>query len=91
MNLLFKMGKLILKVNQPLNRQFNNRHIYFLLLVRDQKDNTTENTEMKKALEQFCLWYLKKYWNSKGYKAKQPDLNTPTYLRQGMTLNDRKN
>lgn len=46
---------------------------------------------MKKALEQFCLWYLKKYWNSKGYKAKQPDLNTPTYLRQGMTLNDRKN
>ncbi|URL01266.1 hypothetical protein L4F91_06895 [Avibacterium sp. 20-126] len=21
-----------------------------------------------KMLEKFCLWYLKKYWNSKGYK-----------------------
>ena len=24
-----------------------------------------------KILEKICLWYLKKYWNSKAYKAEQ--------------------
>ncbi|MFK5155140.1 hypothetical protein, partial [Glaesserella parasuis] len=26
---------------------------------------------MKRMLEKLCLWYLKKYWNSKAYKAEQ--------------------
>ncbi|MDP0060272.1 hypothetical protein Q7380_05420 [Glaesserella parasuis] len=26
---------------------------------------------MKRILEKLCLWYLKKYWNSKAYKAEQ--------------------
>lgn len=48
---------------------------------------------MKKLMEQFCLWYLKKYWNSKAYKAEQACLNTeqvknePAFMRmqQGVT------
>ena len=24
-----------------------------------------------KILEKICLWYLKKYWNNKAYKAEQ--------------------
>lgn len=27
-----------------------------------------------KMLEKLCLWYLKKYWNSKAYKAEQARL-----------------
>ncbi|SUB23904.1 hypothetical protein [Avibacterium avium] len=40
-----------------------------------------------KMLEKFCLWYLKKYWNSKGYKQlvaceqqKQAE-NIPHFMR----------
>lgn len=40
-----------------------------------------------KMLEKLCLWYLKKYWNSKGYKKvvaleqqKQAE-NVPQFMR----------
>jgi len=40
-----------------------------------------------KMLEKLCLWYLKKYWNSKGYKKavaieqqKQAE-NLPQFMR----------
>ena len=42
---------------------------------------------MKKLMEQFCLWYLKKYWNSKAYKAEQARLTAakvksePAFMR----------
>ena len=46
-----------------------------------------------KMLEKLCLWYLKKYWNSKGYKAEQARLrakeleNQPHFMKRGGTLN----
>ena len=42
-----------------------------------------------KMLEKFCLWYLKKYWNSKSYKKayaleqqKQVE-NQPQFMKTG--------
>ena len=46
---------------------------------------------MKRMLEKLCLWYLKKYWNSKGYKAEQAEKqakqaqNPPHFLTVGGT------
>ena len=46
-----------------------------------------------KMLEKFCLWYLKKYWNSQGYKKavaleqqKQAE-NLPQFMKSGIRDN----
>jgi hypothetical protein len=38
---------------------------------------------MKKLLTHFCLWYLRK-------TQPKPDLNTPTYIRRGLKIDEVK-
>ena len=38
---------------------------------------------MKKLLTRFCLWYLHK-------TQPKPDLNTPTYIRRGLKIDEVK-
>ena len=38
---------------------------------------------MKKLLTHFCLWYLRK-------TQPKPDINTPTYIRRGLKIDEVK-
>jgi hypothetical protein len=77
-------------IRQAFSWQFNYRHRVSFWKLREPIGYHREKNQMK-MLEKLCLWYLKKYWNSKGYKKaytleqqKQTE-NVPQFMKTGQT------